>query len=109
MCSWTAILNEGFPADSVSKESACNAGALGSIPGLGGGHGSPLQCSCLENPHRQRSLAGCSPWGRKELDMTERLSTAHIELSQICRVASNDHSPQHHGPGIELGFSEDED
>lgn len=41
--------------------------------------------------------------------MTKRLSTAHIELSQICRVASNDHSPQHHGPGIELGFSEDED
>ena len=78
-------------------------------PRLGGGHGSPLQYSCLKNPHRQRSLAGCSPWGHKELDMTKRLSTAHIELSQICRVASNDHSPQHHGPGIELGFSEDED
>ena len=76
---------------------------------LGGGHGNPLQYSCLENPHGQRSLAGCSPWGRKELDMTERLSTAHIELSHICRVASKDHSPQHHGPGIELGFSEDED
>ena len=25
--------------------------------------------------HRQRSLVGCSPWGQKELDMTERLST----------------------------------
>ena len=33
--------------------------------------GNPLQCSCLENPHGQRSLAGCSPWGCKELDMTE--------------------------------------
>ena len=36
------------------KESACNAGDLGSIPGLGrapgGEHGNPLQCSCLENP-----------------------------------------------------------
>ena len=43
-------------------------------PWLGGGHGNPLQYSCLENPHGQRSLAGCSPWGRKELDMTERLT-----------------------------------
>ena len=35
-------------------ESACNAGDVGSIPGsrrsLGGGHGNPFQCSCLENP-----------------------------------------------------------
>ena len=41
----------------------------GSIPGLGrspgGGRGNPRQCSCLENPHGQRSLAGCSPWGRR--------------------------------------------
>ena len=27
--------------------------------------------SCLENPHTQRSLVGYSPWGCKELDMTE--------------------------------------
>ena len=47
--------------------------------------------------------------GVAELDMPEQLSTAHIELSHICRVASNDHSQQHHSPGIELGFSEDED
>ena len=56
----------------------CTAGDLGSIPGLGrppgGGHGNPLQYSCLENPHRQRSQVGYSPWGHKELDMTERLS-----------------------------------
>ena len=36
------------------KESTCNAGDLGLIPGLGrspgGGHGNPLQYSCLENP-----------------------------------------------------------
>ena len=47
----------------------------GSIPGLGrspgGGHGNPLQYSCLENLHGQRSLSGYSPWGRKESDMTE--------------------------------------
>ena len=44
----------GFPRSSVSKESACNAGDLGSIPGSGrshgGEHGNPLQYSCLENP-----------------------------------------------------------
>ena len=42
----------------------------------GGGHDNPLQYSCLKNPHGQRSLAGYSPWGCTELDMTERLSTA---------------------------------
>ena len=65
----------GFPCGSAGKESTCNAGDLGSIPGLGrspgGGRGNPLQYSCLENLHGQRSLAGYSPWGRKELDMTE--------------------------------------
>ena len=44
----------GFPGGSSNKESDCNAGDLGSIPGLGrspgGGHGNPLQCSGLENP-----------------------------------------------------------
>ena len=63
----------------VDKESTFNAGDLGSIPGLGrspgGGHGNPVQYSCLENPHGQRSLAGYYPWDHKESDMTERLST----------------------------------
>ena len=43
----------GFPCDSSGKESACNAGDLGSIPGLGRypgkGKGYPLQYSCLSN------------------------------------------------------------
>ena len=51
----------GLPGGSDGKESACNVGDLGSIPGLGrspgGGHGNPLQYFCLENPHGQRSLA----------------------------------------------------
>ena len=58
---------------------------VSSIPGLGrspgGGHGNPLQSSCLENPHGQRSLAGHSLWGYKELDMTEQLSTMSKTLS----------------------------
>ena len=46
------------------------------IPGLGrspgGGHGSPLQYACLEDPHGQRSLVDCSAWGRKESETTGR-------------------------------------
>ena len=64
----------GFPSGSEGNESTCNAGDLCSIPGLGrylgGGHGNPLQYSCLENPHGQRSLAGYGPWGLKKLDTT---------------------------------------
>ena len=47
----------GFPGGSEGKESACNVGDLGSIPGLGRspgeGHGNLLQYSCLENPMDQ--------------------------------------------------------
>ena len=68
-----------FPSGSDGKESAFIAGDPGSIPGVGrspgGGHGNPLQYSCLENPHGQTILAGYRPWGHKELDRTERLST----------------------------------
>ena len=46
--------NMGFPSGSDGKESSCNMEDLGSIPVLGrspgGGHGNPLQHSCLENP-----------------------------------------------------------
>ena len=60
---------KSFPGSSAGKESTCNVGDLGSIPGLGrypeGGHSNPLQYSCLENPHGQRSLAGYSPFGRR--------------------------------------------
>ena len=62
----------GFPGLSDGKESACNAGDVGLISGSGRcpgeGNGYPFQYPCLENPHRQRSLVGYSPWGGKELD-----------------------------------------
>ena len=74
----------GFPGSSDGKESACNEGDLGSAPGLGwspgGGHGSPLHYSFLENPHEQRSLVGYSPYGVKELDMTEWLNTTQYDI-----------------------------
>ena len=59
---------KGFPGGSDSKESACSVGNLGSMPELGrsprGGHGNPLQYSCLENPRGERSLVGYSPWNQ---------------------------------------------
>ena len=68
-----------FTGGSNGKESVYSAGDLGSIPGLGrspgGGHGNPLQYSCLENPMDrgawQTTVCGC-----KESDMIEQLSTA---------------------------------
>ena len=70
----------GFPGGSDGKDSTCNVGDLGLIPGLGRplgeGHGNPLQYSCLENPHGERNLESSSPWGHKESNMTEQLSTA---------------------------------
>ena len=60
----------GFSGSSDRKEFTCNLGDLGSIPELGrspgGGHGNPLQYSCLETPHGQRSLVGDSPWRHRE-------------------------------------------
>ena len=68
-----------FPGGPDRKESACNVGDLGSIPGLGRspgeGHGNPFQYSCLDNPHGQRSMVGYSPWGRKESDWAIEHST----------------------------------
>ena len=65
----------GFPGGSDGKEFICNEGDLGLSPGLGrspgGGHDNPVQYSCLETPHGQRSLAGNSHWGCKESDTTE--------------------------------------
>ena len=68
----------GFSGGSDGKEYICSARDPGWIPALGrspgGRHGNPLQYSCLENPHGQRGLAGYSPRGHEELDMTERLT-----------------------------------
>ena len=76
----------GFPGGSDGKVSDCNAGDLGSIPGSGispgGRNGNPLQYSCLENSmefYGQRSRLGYSPWGGKELDMTERLHFTSLQ------------------------------
>ena len=63
----------GFPGRSADKESTCNMGDLGSIPGLGRspgeGKGYPLQNSGLED---SLDCILYSPWGRKESDTTEQ-------------------------------------
>ena len=75
----------GFPGRSDSKESTCSVSDLGSVSGPGrspgGGNGNALQYSCLENPYGQRSLTSYNPWGHKELDTTERLNTAHKNIT----------------------------
>ena len=70
-----SVESTGFPGGTSGKEP--NAGDMrdtGSIPGSerspGGGHGNPLQYSCLKI-QGHRSLVGCSPQDCKELDMTE--------------------------------------
>ena len=58
-------LSEGFSGGSDGKESACNAGDRGAIPGWGRspgeGNGNPLQYACLENPKEEPS--GLQPMG----------------------------------------------
>ena len=64
---------KNLPANAGDVRDASLIPGLGKYPG--GGHGTPLKYSCLENPHGQRSLAGYSPWGHEPSDMTEQLST----------------------------------
>ena len=74
-CIWIVQSCSDFPCSSVAKESACNAGDLGSIPELGrspgGGNDNPLQYSCLRNSMDRGVWGGYSPQGLKELDTTE--------------------------------------
>jgi len=68
--------NMGFPGSSLVKNPYTNAGdtgdsgsIIGSGRSPGEANGNPPQYSCLEKSHGQKSLVGCSPWGRKELVM----------------------------------------
>ena len=71
----------GFPCGSAGKESACNAGDLASIPGLGRspreGKGYPLQYSGLENS------MDCIVYGVAESDRTEQLSLSLFIFSML--------------------------
>ena len=71
--------NKGFPGGASSKESAAKARDVGSIPGkgrsLGGGHGSPLQYSCLENPLDRRAWWATVHGVTQSWTQLKRLST----------------------------------
>ena len=73
LCSnWRFTLHCG----SDGKESACNVGELGSIPGLGSSPGEGMATLPVFLPGEsqgQRRLVGCSLWGCKESDTTEQL------------------------------------
>ena len=96
----------GFPGDSDCKESTYNSGDLGSITRLGrspgGGHGNPIQYSCLENSHRRGSLAGYNSWGRdhKELDTTHKYLLAFLSL--LLFIPALQISPRYSSLGIGL-------
>ena len=75
----------GFPGGSDDKESFCNTGDASSIPGS---RRSPEKAMATHpsvpgESHGQRSLAGYSPWGCKESDVTERLSTHTLAFYQM--------------------------
>ena len=75
-----------LPDGSAGEEPASKAGDQGIHPGLGrspgGGHGNPLQYSCLENP-MDRGAWWNGLWGHKELDITEVTEHSYIH-TYIC-------------------------
>ena len=72
----------GFPGGSVIKTPPANAGAAAdsaSIRGSGRRPWHPTPVLLPGKSHGRRSLVGCSPWGRSELDTTERLHFHALE------------------------------
>ena len=88
---------QGFPDGSDCKESACNAGDLGSIPGSrrssGEGNGNPLQYSCLENPMDrgawqvtvQRVLIGTGIWNLTTL-LYQALILNYVNVNKLVKA-----------------------
>ena len=83
----------GFPVGSDGKESACNAGNLSLVPGLGRspgeGNGSPLQYSCLENPmERGAWRATVCGVAKSQTRLSQFHATLH--LVKVVEAASNE-------------------
>ena len=82
----------GFPSDSESKGSTCNAEDPGLLPGLerspGDRPGNPLQYSCLENS-MDRGARRATVHAITELDLTEALNTdTHIAIDRMVEISS---------------------
>ena len=87
---WVPEPSHRLPQRLGSKESTCKAGDegdVGSIPGLGrspgGGHGNPLQDSCLENPMDREAWRGAVQGVAESLTQLEQLNT-HAGRAQPC-------------------------
>ena len=80
---WHIFTTMCFPGGSGGKASTCNAGNLGSIPGLerspGEGNGNPLSILVWKIPTTEEPGGLYSPWGRKESDTTERLTHTRVK------------------------------
>ena len=91
LANWaTKEAQRGFPGGASDKEPACQCSRckrcgfdpwVGKIPWRK--HSNPLQYSCLEKSHGQRSLESYSPEGHKELDTTEATEHAHMQRDRI--------------------------
>ena len=88
----------GFPNGSDGKESVCRAGDRSLIPGSGrspgGGHGNPLQYSCLENPMDRGAWRAAVHGVAESQTRLKRLST-HAQNNYICTYTEvlNDSPP----------------
>ena len=102
---------QGFPGGASARELAASAGNVrdaGSIPGSGsspgGEHGNPLGFLSGKS-HRQRSLAGYSPWGHKGRTQLKRLSACTHTHTHFRRITLNPRSSltAHRQPQVDPG------
>ena len=88
----------GFPGGSDSKESACSAGDLGSIPGLGRssgeGNGNTLQYSCLERPTDRGAWRAAV---RAVIKSWTRLSDSHTQNANTAVLSGQNGTPELQG------------
>ena len=83
------MIFHGLPLWLSGKESACSAGGMGLIPesgrSSGGGHGSPLQCFCLENPmNRGAWWATVQGLQRVGHNLSNKCTHSHIHMVSLC-------------------------
>ena len=91
-CVYSAVVTQELPCSSGSKESACDAGDTGSVPGSGRslGKGMATHSSILAwIIPRTEEPRGCSPWGRRESDTAKQLSLSlclrkHSQVGLFC-------------------------
>ena len=96
----STVITMGFPGGSVGKETICNAGDAGVIPGLGrspgGGYGNTLEYSCLENPMDRGAWWVIGHRVAKSQVLLKRLSTHTLIIMELQNLAGP--PVDHYGP-----------